>query len=332
MTVLVYLNWPEKCFRANADDLKYLRLLLPRGTEVVEAKSDRAFLAALPRATHVITWHFKSGWYARATKLVLVATPAAGRELIAPPPPSLHRESRIANREPPFILHYGGFHGAIISETVLAFVLAYAHGFFTTKPLWPRRFRAEDVIAVAGTHAVIAGYGRIGRAIGERLSSVGVSVRGLTHAECDRLKGKSNACGSSLRDLRAVLRQADWLVLVLPSDTGTDDFLDAELISSLSKKCVVINVGRGNAIDEKSLLAALRRGRIAAAYLDVFKHEPTVLAKGAPKLTAAERMYDLASLSAAELPRNLFRTPHGSAFSPGYIKAAFKELKDEKLI
>ena len=340
MVVLVYLDWPERCFRANEDDLRYLRSLLPRGTKVVSVRSDRAFLAALPQATHVITWHFKSEWYRLAPKLALVATPAAGRELVAPPPDfgAFNRPnselptSNFQLRTSDFKLHYGGFHGAIISETVLAFVLAYAHGFFATKPLWPRSLRAADVIDVAGTTAVIAGYGRIGKAIAARLSAFGVSVRGLTHAECDRLKGKVGGRGVSLSAIRSALRRADWFVLALPSDTGTDDFLDEGLISALSKKCVVINVGRGNAIDERALLSALRRGRIAAAYLDVFKHEPTVLAKGRTKLAAAERASDLASLSAAKLPRNLIRTPHGSAFSPSYVKAAFKELKDEKLI
>ena len=324
MNVLVFLEWPERCFRANADDLRYLRSLLPERAALVAVKSERAFLAALPRATHVITWHFRSEWYGLAPKLELVATPAAGRELVAPPPSSLvpHPSS--------LRLHYGGFHGAIISEAVLAFVLAYAHGFFADGPLWPRSLRAEKAMDVAGTKAVIAGYGRIGKAIAGRLSAFGVSVCGLAHSDCDVLKGKVRS--SSLSALRASLKSADWLILALPSDTGTDDFLDAKLISLLSKKCVVVNVGRGNAVDERELLSALRRGRIAAAYLDVFKHEPTVLAKGGLRLSKAERAYDLATLSAARLPRNLIRTPHGSAFSPGYLKAAFKELKDEQLI
>lgn len=333
MNVLVFLEWSERCFRANEDDLRYLRSLLPKRAKVVRAKSERAFLAALPRATHVITWHFKSEWYELAPKLELVATPAAGRELVAPPP-SLPRSPFPVPRSPFPIprVHHGGFHGAIISETVIAFVLAYAHGFFATEPLWPRSLRAEKAMDVAGTKAVIAGYGRIGKAIGERLSAFGVSVRGLSHAECDMLKGKVKLRSSSLPALHSSLRQADWFILALPSDTGTDDFLDAKLISRLSKKCVVVNIGRGNAIDERALLSALRRGRIAAAYLDVFKHEPTVLTKRTVKSAGAERRYDIAALSAAEVPRNLIRTPHGSAFSPGYIKAAFKELKDEKLI
>ena len=326
MNVLVFLQWPEKCFRANADDLRCLRSLLPKRAKVVWTKTERAFLVALPKATHVITWHFKSEWYALAPKLTLVATPAAGRELVAPPPSIPHSPFPVPR------VHHGGFHGAIISETVLAFVLSYAHGFFADGPLWPRSVRAEKAMDVAGTKAVIAGYGRIGRAIGERLSSFGVSVRGLSHAECDALRGEIKIRNSSLFTLHSSLRHADWFVLALPSDTGTDDFLDAKLISKLSRKCVVINIGRGNAIDERALLSALRRGRIAAAYLDVFKHEPTVLAKGGKKLSKAERAYDLASLSAAEVPRNLIRTPHGSAFSPSYIKSAFKELKDEKLI
>ena len=49
----------------------------------MRVKSERAFLKALPSATHAVAWHFKKEWFARAAKLKVLATPAAGRELVA---------------------------------------------------------------------------------------------------------------------------------------------------------------------------------------------------------------------------------------------------------
>lgn len=318
MDVLVFLHWPEKCFRANEADLRSLRSLLPRRTKVTAVTSERAFLAALPKATHVITWHFRSDWYARAPKLQLVATPAAGRELVALPPPGIQ-------------VHFGGFHGTIISEAVLAFVLAWTHGFFQARslPLWPRAKLANVVDRdLAGSRAVILGFGRIGHAIAARLTSFGVSVRGFTHADCDLLKGKKKGAAASRAALRSALASADWLIAALPSDTGTDDFVDAALLAKLPRKCVFVNVGRGNCVDEAALLSALKRGRLAGAYLDVYRHEPTVLAKKSRKRGGV----DLARLEEGVCPWNLIRMPHASAYSPNYLQASFKELKDEGLL
>jgi phosphoglycerate dehydrogenase-like enzyme len=85
--------------------------------------------------------------------------------------------------------------------------------------------------------------------------------------------------------------------------------VDARLLRRMKNTAVIVNVGRGNAIDEDALADALKRRRIAAAFLDVFKREP--LTEDSPL--------------AADLP-GLFRLPHGSAFSPDYLKLFFREL------
>lgn len=263
----------------------------------------------LPLATHAIVWHFKEEWFARARSLKVLATPAAGREFV---PSSGPKGVKI---------HFGAFHGAIMAETVLAFVLARAHGFFFKGPLWPRSVLAEHCTDVAGSRAVVAGFGKVGRAIGNKLSAFGVEVYGVSRSGIYPPVGK--AMPFSRKRLESLAAKADWFVLALPGDTGTDDFLDAGLIAALPRRCVVVNVGRGNSIDEKALARALKTEKIAGAYLDVFKYEPTVLNPGRPpKGLAGEK----------GIPCNLVRTPHSSAFSPGYLKACFKELKDEGLI
>lgn len=304
---LVWLEWPEACFRAQPDDIRYLKTLVPKDAGVSCVHGEAAFLRALPQATHVIVWHFKHEWFARAKRLRVLATPGAGRELVA------HTDVPSG-----VTVHFGGYHGAIIAETVAAFVLAWARGFFKVRAregsIWPRSWLGSDCYTVSGTKAVIAGYGKIGKAIGAKLEALGVSVEGF---------GRRNA-----KDLPKAAKTADWFVMALPSDTGTDDFLDAKLLAKLPRRCVVINIGRGNAIDEEALRQALESGRIAGAYLDVFKNEPTVLRTGSVQDDAGTE----------ELPfyegrtANLVAMPHCSAFAPTYIRRCFKELKDEGLI
>lgn len=313
-TYLIWLEWPERCFRANDGDLKFFRSLVPKGSRVVRAKSERAFLKALPSATHAVVWHFRKEWYPRAPKLRVLATPAAGRELVA------WRDAPAGVK-----VHFGAFHGPIIAETVLGFLLAWTRGFFWKGPMWPRAALAEHCGDLEGTTAVIAGFGRIGRAIAARLESFGVECVGITRhgifTLADFRKGRSTA----EKIPSPLLRRADWFILALPSDTGTDDFLNARLIRRLPKKCVVVNVGRGNAVDETALLAAIKEGRLAGAYLDVFKHEPTALN---PKI--GPRGKGLAA--ARSVPWNLVRMPHACAFSSRYMKECFKELKSEGLL
>lgn len=309
-TYLVYLEWPEKCFRVDAEALWLLRARVPKGSRIVRARDDAEFLKALPKATHVLTWHFRQEWFALAPKLKVLATPSAGHELVATDAPK------------GVTVHFGGFHSAIISEAVLAFVLAWTHGFFQVRsvPLWPRALLADAVDRdLAGSRAVILGYGRIGRGIARRLEAHGVSVFGYSR----HLKVAPAA-------LDRELRRADWLIAALPSDTGTDNLVGARMLAKVPCRCVFVNVGRGNCVDERALLEALKAKRLAGAYLDVYKHEPTVLAKKACRPKRGET--DLALLADAKCPWNLIRMPHASAYSPSYLRLFFEELKGEGLI
>ena len=306
-TYLVWLNWPERCFRAGAADVAYLKSLVPRGARVVRVAGERAFLRELPEATHAIVWSFRREWFASAPRLRLLATPAAGREFVPTSGP------------PGVTIHFGGFHGCIMAESVAAFVLAWSRGFFRpelrSKP-WPRNELSRVCGEVAGTRAVIAGYGRVGRAVGAKLEALGVSVAGIT-------RHGVFADGRKLPDgrLPGLLSSADWFVLALPSTTGTDGFLSAATLAKLPRRCVVVNVGRGNAVDERALFAALRSRRIAGAYLDVRRHEPSATVLETPGYVP----------ELADLP-NCVVMPHAAAFSPRYLRRCFDELKEEGLL
>ena len=101
---LVWLNWPVGAFRLNARSRAVLERLLPADATLSVVRSERAFLRALPEATHAICWNFDKAWFARAPRLRILATPAAGRELLPSDvemPPGVTRVN-------------GAFHGVIM--------------------------------------------------------------------------------------------------------------------------------------------------------------------------------------------------------------------------
>ena len=171
---LVWLEWPEKCFRIDAETLRLFRRLVGDRGRVVCARSEAAFLRALPQATHALVWNFKEEWFAQAPRLKVLATPAAGQEFVPTKGPKGVK------------IHFGRFHGAFMAETVAAFMLAWCRGFFRLREKavanehWPRTWLSDKCAEVAGTRAVILGYGHVGRAIGAKLASLGVEVTGVT--------------------------------------------------------------------------------------------------------------------------------------------------------
>lgn len=290
---LIWLNWPIGAFRLDAKSLAVFKGLAKGDVKVV--RGERAFLRELPAATHAIVWEFKKEWFPRAKKLRVLATPGAGRELL---PSDAEMPAGVVRVN-------GNFHGAIMSETVVAFLFAHARGLYRaydyqkSGELWPRGAMSPFCSLVAGTKAVILGYGKIGHAIGAKLEALGVSVTGIRRA--------------NFGDLKPELKTADWLVVALPGDTGTDNLVDASVLRCMKRSAVLVNVGRGNAVDEVALAQALRARRLAGAYLDVFRREP---------LTAD------APLAADDIP-GLVRFPHGSAFAPEYIPFFFRQMDEE---
>ena len=313
---LVWLEWPEKCFRMDAEALRYLQRVVGAKGRVVRVRSERAFLKALPQATHALVWNFKEEWFAKAPRLKVLATPAAGQEFVPTKGPKGVK------------IHFGSFHGEIMSETVAAFMLAWRRGFFRLREKaiandpWPRTWLSDKCSTVGGSEAVIFGFGNVGRAIGDLLDRIGVLVTGVTrHFVYQILSDDHRPRPVSMSISEETLRRADWVILALPSTTGTDNFFDAKLIRKLPRKCVVINVGRGNAVDEKALYQALKTKRLAGAYLDVRKHEPSATVLESPGYVP----------ELAKLP-NCIVTPHAAAFDENYLLMFIGELNDDRCL
>ncbi len=128
----------------------------------------------------------------------------------------------------------------------------------------------------------LIGFGSIGRVTARLGRAMG--MRAVAH---DPLLAADDAAWSSddvaRRSLDELLSEADVISLHVPLVAGTRGLLDGARIAAIKRGAVIINSSRGGIIDEAALAAALQRGHLAGAALDVFEHEPlssgTVLAQ-----------------------------------------------------
>jgi D-2-hydroxyacid dehydrogenase (NADP+) len=122
-----------------------------------------------------------------------------------------------------------------------------------------------------GQHAVIVGTGAIGQNIARTLQAMDMRVTGVRRSAA-ALPHFDEVV--SFDALDSVLPTADWLVLACPLTDLTRNLLHAPRLKAMRRSARVINVARGEVIDEAALVNALRDGHIAGAYLDVFAVEP----------------------------------------------------------
>jgi lactate dehydrogenase-like 2-hydroxyacid dehydrogenase len=123
--------------------------------------------------------------------------------------------------------------------------------------------------SLAGKHVGIVGMGRIGKEIARRLEMFGVAL--AYHGRTDQhLAWRYEA------DLVTLARDSDILVVVAPGGADTKHLIDARVLDALGANGYLVNVARGSLVDEVALLAALERGTIAGAALDVFDNEPDI--------------------------------------------------------
>jgi glyoxylate/hydroxypyruvate reductase A len=117
----------------------------------------------------------------------------------------------------------------------------------------------------------VLGLGVLGARVAAALAALGLPVRGYSRS-AKRIDGVATYAGDA--ELDAFLDGTQVLVNLLPSTPDTDGILNARTFARLAPGAYVINVARGAHLVEADLLDALASGRVAAATLDVFAHEP----------------------------------------------------------
>ena len=162
-----------------------------------------------------------------------------------------------------------GINAIAVAEYAVMGVLAAAKRFDEVVRAQGRREWLADApgkVELFETKALVVGYGAIGRLIGDRLAAFGVEVTGVT---------RSGADGTLTPDRwRALLPSFDWVILAAPSTTETKAMIGASELARFKPGAWLVNIARGDMIEEAALLAALRSGAIGGAFLDPTNPEP----------------------------------------------------------
>ncbi len=137
----------------------------------------------------------------------------------------------------------------------------------------PPLARGAEPRDLAGQTALVVGTGPIGQEIGRLCRAFGLRAVGVRRDATAGLPPGFDEV-SSFAGLPSALPRADWLVLACPLTATTRGLVDAEALALLPPGAHLVNVARGGVVVEADLLAALRSGHVAGAFLDVFAAEP----------------------------------------------------------
>ena len=162
-----------------------------------------------------------------------------------------------------------GINAVTVAEYAVMGILVAAKRFDTVLRAQDRRDWLKDApgkIELAGTKALVIGYGTIGRMIGDRLIAFGVDVTGVTRTGRD-----ATITADAWRDR---LGEFDWVILAAPSTDTTQAMIDRDALARMKSSAWLINIARGDMIDDHALIAALETGGIAGAFLDPTSPEP----------------------------------------------------------
>ncbi len=211
-----------------------------------------------------------------------------------------------------------GIHAVPIGEFALALMLALARklprlGRLQERAEWPKH-KWELLLGTElhGKTVGIIGYGSIGREVA-RIAHFGFNMRVLAMAhetESHRPRFTEPGVGDpegkiperwfKRDELHALLQESDFVVLALPLTEESKHLIGAEALRAMKPTACLINIARGELVDERALAQALKENRIAGAGLDAFTVEPL------PRESQLWRI------------ENVIISPHVSAATPHY--------------
>jgi phosphoglycerate dehydrogenase-like enzyme len=274
--------------------------------EIVVA-SEADILPRLPEIDVLVTMGLTGEMARAATRLKLVQVPGAG----------VDRIERSALSAGAFLANAYG-HEVGIAEYVIGAMLALTREFsgldaalrrgdwhsqwavgVAPPPVWPE---------LAGRTIGILGYGRIGQNIARRARAFDMQVCAIRRDVGQSMEDDLVLLGGP-DILDKVLERSDYVVVSMPASPQTVGWIGERQLSQMKPGAYLINVARGEIVDEDALYHALVRRGIAGAALDVWYRYPSGPGAAAP----ATRPFH-------ELP-NVLMTPHVSGWTDGMLDA-----------
>jgi phosphoglycerate dehydrogenase-like enzyme len=250
---------------------EYKKALSPKFPEVViHAATQEAQVGKfIEQADILMTIRVSDDLIKKASKLKWVHAMTTGVDYIVKLP-SLKKEVILTSTR--------GIHGPQVSEMAFLLMLALNRNFPEVvrnqdKGLWerwPGRLLWRKKIGILGV-------GVIGEEIARKAKAFGMEVFGI-----DIIKRKLDCIDVFYgpEDIVKVAKDLDYLVIVAPNTPETEKIVDSKVLSAMKPTAFLLNLGRGELVDEEALIRVLKSGKIAGAGLDTYLQEP--LPKGHP--------------------------------------------------
>jgi D-2-hydroxyacid dehydrogenase (NADP+) len=241
--------------------------------EVAVCRNREEFDREIEDADIVVCWTMRPETFARAKKLRWIAFGSAGLN---------HTMFPALQQSDVILTTMSGVHTQCIPEHVFCLILTFArrmHRVWSNQQvrLWDREPVRNEAFELLDKKLGLIGFGKIGRRIAEIGAAIGmrILVLGSRDTEADdwkRAKPPHEFFPASRR--LDFVSACDFLVIAAPQTSETEGMIGAPELEAMKNTAYLINVARGRIVDEPALGAALARGGIAGAGLDVFWQEP----------------------------------------------------------
>jgi phosphoglycerate dehydrogenase-like enzyme len=213
-----------------------------------------------------------------------------------------------------------GIHASTMAEYTIASMLAFAHKLHLLiraqiNGEWRRPGDFMSIVDAMRGHTLgIIGYGSIGRETARLGRALGMRIVALKRNPAERVDSGWTPAGLGDPDgviperiygpdeRMEMLAECDYVAVTLPLTEATRGFIGEGELSAMKPNAYLVNVGRGEVVDQAALIEALRSARIAGAGLDVFEREP---------LEADSPLWAM---------ENTILTPHMSGAFRGYVE------------
>ena len=166
-----------------------------------------------------------------------------------------------------------------VAQTGFTGLLLLARGFTTyipgqQKKEWKPLRGSQLPDDLRGQTLVLIGVGAVGTKLAGYAKAFGLKVIGVRRTPMQPGDPVDEVVHPS--KLKQVLPRADWLVIACPLTSETRNLVDAEAFKLIKHGAGLVNIGRGEVMDEEAFVEAIRSGRLRGAHLDAHQQEPQI--------------------------------------------------------
>ena len=275
--LIIYLPHHQPIWRLPEGYLETIRRRAMKTFEIDIPMNEEAFVGVLPGAEVLFAWGIARRHVDKADALRWLHTPLAGVDRVLNPE-LLKSPIRITSSR--------GVNSVAVAEHTLGLILSMTRGIAEAvraqgESRWAQQDlfgRKPPLLEVRGKVLGILGLGDIGRELAARARALGMVVWGLARTPRPKPDDVDRLLPAGKED--ALIRESDVLVLAVPLTRLTQGMIGERQLKRMKHTAYLVNIGRGELVQESALVRALREGWIAGAGLDVYATEP--LPPGSP--------------------------------------------------